>query len=505
LVGQWDLDAARAVGASDEVPAERVLEVLEQLEFRSVVAADLTGDAPRFRMRETFRQEGRRRAAGASGLVDEIRRRHARHFADGVQRTGQLQYTPRELEGMRWFGTHLPNIRAALEASCEVPDLAPVGLAIATGLGGYLAWWFHGSLNEGRSWLARTAALDTRPSPLRFLALAQQAFFTTLQGDHDEASLLLAQARQVLAVCDPTDPATVHASAAMAGIEGAHRWLSGHPDSVEMLLQAADQMAELGQRGMRYFLLNLAVFAGAAYSTDSAEMLRLAKWLLVDTADAGYPEWNRSWALATAGLTELRHGDPVKAIGLLRDGLRQQLAAGDQWGPGLVGIELAEALAVVGQTEMAGTLLRAAVALVVRSGIRLGSMPPLAYGVERADRILGTDALHPMSMVSGAEAEATLLALVSGERGRALSDAEATAAPGRGLGPAGAPDEPAGRALSERELMVAELVAEGLTYREIAEKLFISIRTVESHIQNIMGKLDARNRTEIGRWWHRRN
>jgi LuxR family maltose regulon positive regulatory protein len=50
--------------------------------------------------------------------------------------------------------------------------------------------------------------------------------------------------------------------------------------------------------------------------------------------------------------------------------------------------------------------------------------------------------------------------------------------------------------LSDRELEVMRLVAAGLSNREIAETLFISIGTVKTHVHNICGKLGARNRVE---------
>lgn len=50
--------------------------------------------------------------------------------------------------------------------------------------------------------------------------------------------------------------------------------------------------------------------------------------------------------------------------------------------------------------------------------------------------------------------------------------------------------------LSEREIEVLRLMAEGLKDREISDKLIISVPTVKSHVRNIMGKLGAKNRTE---------
>jgi DNA-binding CsgD family transcriptional regulator/sugar lactone lactonase YvrE len=54
--------------------------------------------------------------------------------------------------------------------------------------------------------------------------------------------------------------------------------------------------------------------------------------------------------------------------------------------------------------------------------------------------------------------------------------------------------------LTRREREVATLVAQGLTNREIAARLFISERTAESHVEQIRGKLGFRSRTQIATW-----
>jgi DNA-binding NarL/FixJ family response regulator len=56
------------------------------------------------------------------------------------------------------------------------------------------------------------------------------------------------------------------------------------------------------------------------------------------------------------------------------------------------------------------------------------------------------------------------------------------------------------KALTRREREVAGLVAEGQTNRRIAERLVISERTVESHVERIMDKLQMHSRAEIAAW-----
>jgi DNA-binding CsgD family transcriptional regulator len=54
--------------------------------------------------------------------------------------------------------------------------------------------------------------------------------------------------------------------------------------------------------------------------------------------------------------------------------------------------------------------------------------------------------------------------------------------------------------LSSREREIAKLLALGLTNRQIADELVISVATVERHVANILIKLDYRSRTQIAAW-----
>ena len=85
-----------------------------------------------------------------------------------------------------------------------------------------------------------------------------------------------------------------------------------------------------------------------------------------------------------------------------------------------------------------------------------------------------------------------------------------TAAPswGRGADPAeglqdGRPDEFEDisiNVLTSREREVMQFIARGYTYKEVASELFISIKTVETHVSHVLRKLQLSNRGELALW-----
>jgi DNA-binding NarL/FixJ family response regulator len=84
-----------------------------------------------------------------------------------------------------------------------------------------------------------------------------------------------------------------------------------------------------------------------------------------------------------------------------------------------------------------------------------------------------------------------LAGLVLGEFRRLASGGSAP------TGRAGGPDVPR---LTERETEVLRLVAKGLSYKQIAERLVLSHRTVQNHVQNTLSKLQLHNRVELVRY-----
>jgi non-specific serine/threonine protein kinase len=59
---------------------------------------------------------------------------------------------------------------------------------------------------------------------------------------------------------------------------------------------------------------------------------------------------------------------------------------------------------------------------------------------------------------------------------------------------------PAATPLTQREQDVTLLIAEGLTNKEIAERLVLSVRTVEAHVTNVLNKVGLRSRAQLAIW-----
>jgi DNA-binding NarL/FixJ family response regulator len=116
---------------------------------------------------------------------------------------------------------------------------------------------------------------------------------------------------------------------------------------------------------------------------------------------------------------------------------------------------------------------------------------PLEASLCRLDLAEACRATDPE--VALAEARAALSIFERLEAARYVDAARAVL---RGLGERAAPPRPTGGTLTRREHDVLRLLGEGLSNPEIAERLFISRKTVEHHVGNILAKLGLRNRAE---------
>ena len=172
-------------------------------------------------------------------------------------------------------------------------------------------------------------------------------------------------------------------------------------------------------------------------------------------------------------LTSLALGllDDAAVLVDLLDPLRDEMAVGGGvscLGP--VELALGRAELALGRADRAETSLRRALATAERCGLP-------GFAVEAQ-----------LLLAELAPAEAARLRRAAGETVRALGMTR--------LAP-----PPVESPLSAREQEVAALVAEGLSNRQIAERLFLSERTAQNHVQHILTKLDLSNRAQVAAWW----
>ncbi|GAA1934795.1 response regulator transcription factor [Streptomyces sodiiphilus] len=216
-----------------------------------------------------------------------------------------------------------------------------------------------------------------------------------------------------------------------------------------------------------------------------------------------HPMWRDAVArdLSESGLEVVATaGDGPEAVRRAR-AVRPDVLVLDLNLPGLPGAEVCRLLArdAGGREEDEGEGLRVRVLVLSASGeqedvleaVKAGATGYLVKSAgagELLDAVRRTAAGEPVFTPG-------LAGLVLGEYRRLAGQPARPGVPG---GP-GSRREAVPR-LTERETEVLRLVAKGLTYRQIAERLVISHRTVQNHVQNTLGKLQLHNRVELVRY-----
>jgi DNA-binding NarL/FixJ family response regulator len=159
--------------------------------------------------------------------------------------------------------------------------------------------------------------------------------------------------------------------------------------------------------------------------------------------------------------------------------------------PYLSGVEVTRALVAMAHVPRILVLSASGEHADVLEAVKAGAT---GYLVKSASR---EELLSAVARTALGEAVFTpgLAGLVLGEFRRLASGAGSAASrAGSADGQAGFPR------LTDRETEVLRLVAKGLSYKQIAERLVISHRTVQNHVQNTLSKLHLHNRVELVRY-----
>ncbi|HEY2199335.1 MAG TPA: LuxR C-terminal-related transcriptional regulator [Mycobacterium sp.] len=305
FVGGFDFEAAQAVAAGDDIERYQVLDQLSLLVDKSLVVADSTGGASRYRMLETVRQYAAEKLEEA-GEADAVRARHRDHYtvmAAVLDTAGRDDYGHR----LAQVELEIDNLRAAFWWSREHGD-PRLALQLASSL--QPLWLARGRVREGLGLLhAALTDLDRQQADvaLHARALADMAVL----GMWVAAAECIDQAHQGLALARKIDdPAVLARTLTACG------FLAGQSGNLELARGYLDEAIGLAREiGDRWRLSQiLASQAQSAIVGGNPLAARAAGQEGRDLADAIGDGFHSRQCRYCLGCVQLLEGDPPGAL-----------------------------------------------------------------------------------------------------------------------------------------------------------------------------------------------
>lgn len=476
--GSFDLDAARFVCADASFPADLVGDLLGSLIEKSILLQEVGTQTPRFRLLDTIRDYGAEQLE-AMTEVGELRQRHAEYYRRLITTADTEWLSSNQVKWLGRLRQEHANIRVALGHCLE----APAGLDLALDMAGRLwAFWIAaGALSEGRRWLERGLQnVELRHSPAVARALWVVSYLTACSGDFDCADVWLRRGEAVAA--DTGDEAMQAYLTLTGGLIASFR---GDIDRAQdMLTEAIGQHRKLDQP---LGLMDAQFILGGLASVNGnvAMALDLARDTLV-TCKAYGEQWWRAWAQRNLAVALWRAGDRQAAADAVAEAMRNCRDLNERL-CGALCLEICSWRAAAQRDFHRAAVLRGATAGVWDAAATrpFWQLPDEDAKCERETRRALSSEVYNNAFNIG-------LRMTFDEAiAYGLNDvvAETSVLPDGRMG-----------LLTRRELEVARYVAQGMNNQEIADRLFISRRTVESHVEHVFSKLGLARRTQIAAW-----
>jgi len=480
FAGSFELESAEQICGSG-LSAEELLDAVTSLVDKSILIREEAGRVVRFRMLETLRDYGRVKLRECSEY-QQIRVRHRDWYEQLVLAAEAEWISSQQLDWIARIDKEQSNLREALDFC--VTDSPDTGLSIAGAL--YQFWISQSWYSEGRRWLDRLlTSAPQRPTTERVKALYADSVLAELQGDIQVGSALVEQARTLAE--QATDP-VIHALVAYA--DGMLALFSGDLRRAPSRLQHTLEILEtLGTEKDHPLQVGVQHMLGIAYEL-LGEMDRAIECYeqVLGTTKARGESVYRAYALWGMGVAVWQQGDVERATRLLGQSLRLARQVS-----GLSAVaSCLEALGWIAADERDAHRAIVLVSAAEELGHSIGSV-----GVVFPTML----SRHEQCARSSRRALGERAYEVARREGRRL---ELDAAVAYALREP-TPDSPAPAAettpkLTRRERQVADLVAEGLTNKEIAARLVISPRTAQGHVEHLLTKLGFTSRAMIAAW-----
>jgi predicted ATPase/DNA-binding CsgD family transcriptional regulator len=505
FAGGFDLAALCAVaGVPDDI---EVLRVLDSLVRKSLVVAVHGAAQTRYRLYETIRAFGGEQLE-AAGDGDAVGGRLAAYFADEAASRWERWSGPEWRAQVDWVQRELANLRSTYRWSLDRDRVEEAtDIAAHAALMGFSVELFE-TIGWAEAVLPAAERVQARRLPRLYAAAGYACFVGRPQAGAANAHRAVElEGRSGYDACEPGYAMFIEAlgqvysgnltrylelTREVAAIEGDGQayGIAAYVDGLqsagrvdEALQLTGPALSAARELGSPYWLAYTLWIVGLAHATTDPERA-LAVW---DEGTAVVAEHQvrffEGFMSRDAALLHTSHGQLETALALFAISIGSFLRSG---AVAQLVITLASLPALLERLDQPGAA-RTLAAAMTNHPASFHHVPTLAELGERLDRRLGAEAAARYAATGSTfdlpEAGAYALHRIDVAR-KALATAG-------GDGLAG---------LTARETQVLRLIANGATTREVSERLFISAKTADNHIQHIYTKLGVGNRAAATRW-----
>jgi non-specific serine/threonine protein kinase len=476
--GGGTLKAIESVCIGNGIKKSEVLDTLSQLVDKSLVVTSQISGKKRYSLLETIREFALEKLA-QSQEMESTKNRHLDFYLQFVEEAEPKIKGPEELIWYARLEAEHDNLRAALGWALESRN-AEAALKLASSLSFF--WFVQGHMREGIIWLEKAleksqgASLASRAKALRFLG---GLLISSEKKDFDQISKLFKESLELYRKQDNQS-----GIAWILNQLGVIAMMQGEFNKAKQLLEESLALRkEIGDPwDIAQTLQNFAPLS--LRQNDYASAREFAEKTITWFQRAGYKRGVVRTSMDLAEIARLE-GDSANAVAILTKALPQFLQFGDRWSSAEVLESLATLTIERSKFKQAAQLFGMAEALREKIGMPLHSFE---YGNYQKDILTLRKNLNETEFSQAwrkgrAIPLEKVIEFVSQEPEMYSSVVKKTI-----------------EELTAREREAAILIAQGMSNREIADAMTVTVKTVEANVTRILRKLGFDSRVQIATW-----
>lgn len=478
FAGGFGVDAVEEVCAGGLINRSDIPLLLSDLVDKSVLSTARSAGRVRYRMLESIRSFGIEKLADAPD-GDTWYQRHLNFHLALAELSEKQTLGVVESDINTRIRRERANLEAAINYGISTPGQERTAMRLVGSL--WFFWNANGHLRAGQFWLSRVLKADSTPSPERAKCLWVLGWFHMIQGDNENARKRLNESIRTAEVVGDRESRAL----AMQFL-GTVEHIDGNPERAVELLDFSIGEHDAQHDNGSLPLLGIVQKAFVYCLTDASDRAIELSEAAISAGLKNGEQFSASWAMWTKGMAHWSLEQYAEAKESLRQALEIKRELHDWLGVSVCLDVLAWVAVRENRMTDAATLWG--------EGRRLygevGSLP--LFGSAKHVEIREAH----QALAAAALGTATFARYFDDAAREPATGTEHRATPAAASGPGSATVV----TLTSREHEISGLVAQGLSNREIAGQLVLSIRTVEGHVQNLLNKFGFHSRQQLSEW-----